>query len=235
MELSSCRKRNVVFLGKPEDVAMIAGPLSQCGLTCQQILDPEEVVRRVNFDHVGVVVVDETQAPGTADQVIAHIRQSSVVPIAVIPSGDEAIDRITCFTAGADQVLERPLGKAAAARIFAAWRMAFVHSNGRPTCEEDLKFGPLRFVPGQWRVTVNGQEVRLLPKEYELLLCLVRHANRLMTAGELLRQVWGYPEGVRTRTLAVHIARIRSKIEPDPRQPSLIQTVPCRGYKFISP
>jgi two-component system response regulator RegX3 len=179
-------------------------------------------------------VLDEIKSGIPVHDLLTRVRRHSFVPVAVI-SDDDWIARVVYLTAGADQVIERPLGESAAARIHAVWRMAHKHVCTTPNGEGDLEFGHLKIVPSQFRVIANGQEVKLSKKEYELLLYLFQRANRLVSADELLRQVWGYHEGVKTRTLSVHIARLRSKIEPDLGNPQVIQTVHCRGYMIVSP
>lgn len=233
MGSSNGRKHNIVFLGQPQDAAAVDSLLSEHGLNLQLVERLDEVIERVKQDHVGVVVLDEESGIPVHD-LLTRVRRHSLVPVAIISDSD-CIARVAYLTAGADQVIERPLGESAAARIHSTWRMAHKHVCTTPNGEGDLEFGHLKIVPSQFKVIANGQEVKLSKKEYEILLYLAQRANRLVSADELLRQVWGYHEGVKTRTLNVHIARLRTKLELDPRNPTLIRTVPCRGYMLVSP
>ncbi|MBM3498956.1 MAG: winged helix-turn-helix domain-containing protein, partial [Armatimonadetes bacterium] len=82
-------------------------------------------------------------------------------------------------------------------------------------------------------VVVKGESVRFTPKEFELLTMLARNAGKMMHREELLEHIWGYDSSIDSRTLDVHIGRVRSKIEENPREPQRIVTVPGVGYKFV--
>ena len=98
-----------------------------------------------------------------------------------------------------------------------------------------LDFGEIRVDQDKHEVMVRGESLHFTKKEFELLVCLAENEGRVMRSSDLLKRVWDYDDSIRSRTLDVHIGRVRAKIERRPGQPEIIVTVPCIGYKFISP
>ena len=152
----------------------------------------------------------------------------------LIAIGDEAGgDRpAALLRAGADDYLARPYSPLElAARVRAALRRIKEYSAHPRT---HVEVGPLTINGDRHEVTVRGRVVELAPKEFELLLTLASRPNELFTRDELLGRVWGYAGSVASRTLDVHIGRIRRKIERDRSRPELIITVPHLGYKLAA-
>jgi len=151
-----------------------------------------------------------------------------------IAIGDElaAVPSAAVLRAGADDYVPRPYSPLElAARIRAALRRAKEYSAGRAA---RVELGPLTIDAERHEVFVRGQLVQLAPKEFELLSALAVRPNELVTREELLARVWGYDGSVSSRTLDVHIGRLRSKIERDRSNPELILTVPRLGYKLAA-
>jgi len=232
---SSSQKRNIVFLGQPQDVAVVEDLLSQRGLNLQLVEDPDELIGRVNHDHVGAVILDQTGGHDVPNLVRYIRKQSEEVAVVVIHGNCEMVDRVALLEVGADQIFPWLPPREIAARVHATWRRASEYTGNEPNSGGDFNFGHLKISPAKFEVIAHGHKIPLTRKEFEALLYLAENANRVVRTDELLRQVWGYPEGVKTRTHSVHIGRIRAKIEEDPRNPTIIQTVPCLGYKFVSP
>lgn len=237
MRSSDSRNRNIVFLGQPQDAAAVDSLLSEHDLNLQLVEDADDIIDKVNHDHVGAVILDETNRHDVAD-LVRRVRNQSNVPVVVIHGSSDLCDltdRVAFLEVGADQVFPWLPPREMAARVHAAWRRASEYAGDEPNGGDDIVFGHLRISPAKFEVIAHGHKIPLALKEFEALLYLAENANRVVRTDELLRQVWGYPEGVRTRTHSVHIGRIRAKIEEDPRNPTIIQTVPCLGYKFVSP
>ena len=117
------------------------------------------------------------------------------------------------------------------ARVEALLRRVRVYDAGQQ--ERELRVGPLTIDRDAYTATLRGTAIDLTPKEFELLVALAEHPGRVRTREYLLEAVWGYEVPVRTRTLDMHIRRLREKLEEDPAQPKLIQTVIGVGYKLV--
>lgn len=170
--------------------------------------------------------------PGmSGTEVCAQIRQRSNVPIIMVTAKADEVDKVIGLELGADDYVTKPFSsRELVARIRAVLRRqsdVVEVVDGRT-----LEAGPVKIDIDRHIVTVNGEKVQLPLKEFDLLELLVRNAGRVLTRGQLIDRVWGSDYVGDTKTLDVHIKRLRSKIEPDPTEPSFIQTVRGLGYKF---
>jgi len=166
-------------------------------------------------------------------EVCRQVRTRTFVPILMMTGEHtEEQDKVIGLRFGADDYLVKPFGIAEfLARVEALLRRTRVYDAvGRR--DRELRVGPLVIDPEAHEVTCRGQPVSLTPKEFELLTALAEHPGRVLTREYLLETIWGYSEEVRTRTLDMHIRRLREKIEEDPSHPKLIQTVLGVGYKL---
>jgi len=182
--------------------------------------------------HPDVVVLDLSLADVVGLASCARVREALQCTLIVI--GDELArnDPAEVLRAAADDYLARPYRPLElAARVRAALRRINEYSAGVGMCVE---VGPLVIDVARHEVAVRGEAVELAPKEFELLLALASHPNELLRREELLARVWGYDGSLSTRTLDVHIGRIRKKIERDRTRPELILTVPRLGYKLAA-
>lgn len=179
-----------------------------------------------------VVVLDLSLADVVGLASCARVREALQCTLIVI--GDELArnNPAEVLRAAADDYLARPYRPLElAARVRAALRRINEYSAGVGMCVE---VGPLVIDVARHEVAVRGEAVELAPKEFELLLALASHPNELLRREELLARVWGYDGSLSTRTLDVHIGRIRKKIERDRTRPELILTVPRLGYKLAA-
>jgi two-component system, OmpR family, KDP operon response regulator KdpE len=161
--------------------------------------------------------------------VCRSIREWSDMPILVLSAVGEEAEKIRALDAGADDYVTKPFAPGELiARLNAALRRA------RPAEEPSLSLDGLEVDLARHRVTREGEEVHLTPKEFELLRVLARNRGRLMTHRSLLGEVWGHAYEDDTHTLRVHIANLRRKIEPDPQAPRYIRTDPGVGYRFVA-
>jgi DNA-binding response OmpR family regulator len=151
-------------------------------------------------------------------------RIGGAVPVIMLTARDEEPDRVAGLEVGADDYVVKPFSpRELTARIKAVLRRA-----GRPPESDDvLELGPLRVARGAREVTVDGDEVQLTQREFELLEYLVRHRGQVMTRDQLLESVWGFVSPGETRTVEVHVASLRKKLG----RPELIRTVRGVGYK----
>jgi two-component system response regulator RegX3 len=169
--------------------------------------------------------------PGlSGTEVCRRLRQMSTVPVIVVSAKDTEVDRVVGLELGADDYVTKPYSP----RELVARIRAVLRRGGEPVEEAGaaVESGPVRMDVDRHVVTVAGQDVRLPLKEFELLEMFLRNAGRVLTRGQLIDRVWGSDYVGDTKTLDVHVKRIRAKIEPDPAQPRHLVTVRGLGYKY---
>jgi two-component system response regulator RegX3 len=184
------------------------------------------------FDKGGAdLVLLDLMLPGlSGTEVCKQLRSRSGVPIIMLTAKDTEVDKVVGLELGADDYVTKPYSKAElVARIRAVLRRQGDTSN---TTEGVITAGPVRIDVERHQVNINDQLVSLPLKEFELLEFLVRNAGRVLTRTQLIDRVWGSDYFGDTKTLDVHVKRLRAKIETDPANPVFIQTIRGLGYKF---
>ncbi len=166
--------------------------------------------------------------PGT--EVCRTLRAKSNVPIIMVTAKDGEIDKVVGLELGADDYVTKPFSsRELIARVRAVLRRK---GDGDDLLPPTLEVGPIRMDVERHVVTIAGVPTTLPLKEFELLEILLRNAGRVLTRGQLIDRVWGSDYVGDTKTLDVHVKRLRSKIEPDPSQPRFLVTVRGLGYKL---
>ncbi len=162
------------------------------------------------------------------------MRAESDVPIIMITARDSEADKVAGLELGADDYVTKPFSmRELLARVRANLRRLGMESGIFDLDQELLEGGPVRLDVGRHEVTVDGDPVQLRPREFELLVAFLRNQGMLMTRDRLISEVWGMDYFGDTKTLDVHIKRVRKKIEPDPKQPRYLVTVRGLGYKYV--
>ena len=185
------------------------------------------------FDREGAdLVLLDVMLPGMSGmEVCRKLREVSSVPIIMLTAKDSELDKVLGLELGADDYVTKPYSaRELIARIRAVLRRRSAETDS--TTEPVLQGGPVRMDIDRHVVTVNGEEISMPLKEFELLEILLRNVGRVMTRGQLIERVWGADYVGDTKTLDVHIKRLRSKIEPDSSAPQYVVTVRGLGYKF---
>ncbi len=179
------------------------------------------------------IVLLDVMLPGiSGTEVCRQLRQVSKVPIIMLTAKDSEIDKVVGLELGADDYVTKPFSsRELVARVRAVLRRQSAIDDLDPVGSE-LKSGPVVMDVDRHIVMVNGEEVKLPLKEFELLELLLRNAGRVLTRTQLIDRIWGTSYVGDTKTLDVHVKRIRSKIEPDPARPQYLETVRGLGYKF---
>jgi two-component system response regulator RegX3 len=187
------------------------------------------------FDRNGAdIVLLDLMLPGmSGTDVCKALRQRSAVPVIMVTARDSEIDKVVGLELGADDYVTKPYS----ARELIARVRAVLRRGGEPGAETDstapvLQAGPVRMDVQRHVVTVDGVEVGLPLKEFDLLEYLLRNVGRVLTRPQLIDRVWGADYVGDTKTLDVHFKRLRSKIEADPSVPRHLVTVRGLGYKF---
>ncbi|MBT8247593.1 MAG: response regulator transcription factor [Acidimicrobiia bacterium] len=162
------------------------------------------------------------------------MRADSDVPIIMITARDSEADKVTGLELGADDYVTKPFSmRELLARVRANLRRHEMESGTPNLDEEVLTGGPVKLDVGRHEVSVDGEPVQLRPREFELLAAFLRNRGMLMTRDRLITEVWGMDYFGDTKTLDVHIKRVRKKIEPNPKAPRYLITVRGLGYKFV--
>jgi two-component system response regulator RegX3 len=184
------------------------------------------------FDRAGAdIVLLDLMLPGlSGTEVCRSLRARSSVPIIMLTAKDAEIDKVVGLELGADDYVTKPYSaRELVARIRAVLRRG---TETEPAVDTSLTAGPVQLDVDRHVVAVDGRPVALPLKEFDLLELLLRNAGRVLTRGQLIDRVWGADYVGDTKTLDVHVKRLRAKLEPDPANPKYLLTVRGLGYKF---
>ncbi|HZS62525.1 MAG TPA: response regulator transcription factor [Gemmatimonadaceae bacterium] len=210
----------------------IAAALATCGFAVSAVRTVEHARQVVDRTPPALLIVDVRHSD-VAMQLVTELRGAgSTIPVlAVCADGESHV--VAAFDAGADDCVGPPYGAAeVSARALALLRRAYGREDWQAA---PIRIGRLVVCPRSHQATRDGVPVRLSPKEYGLLLALLASPRRAMERRELLARVWPEREVPNGRTLDMHIAWLRQKIEVDHRRPRIIRTVPSVGYLIASP
>jgi two-component system, OmpR family, response regulator RegX3 len=183
------------------------------------------------FDRNGAdIVLLDLMLPGIpGTEVCRQIRATSSVPVIMVSAKDDEVDKVVGLELGADDYVTKPYSpRELVARIRAVLRRGVEPEAAVST----LEAGPVRMDVERHVVTVDGTETKLPLKEFELLEMFLRNPGRVLTRGQLIDRVWGSDYVGDTKTLDVHVKRLRAKLEPDPSEPRYLVTVRGLGYKL---
>ncbi len=184
-------------------------------------------------NHYDLILLDLMIPEVSGIDVCRAIRTTSPVPIIMLTAKDSEVDKVVGLELGADDYVTKPYSsRELVARIKAVMRRGIPDESGSDANSSIQAAGRIRMDIDRHQVTVNEILINLPLKEFELLEFLMRNAGRVLTRGQLIDRVWGGDYYGDTKTLDVHIKRLRSKIEDDPANPLLIQTIRGLGYKF---
>jgi two-component system, OmpR family, response regulator RegX3 len=193
--------------------------------------DGEESLRLFDRERPDLILLD-LMLPGlSGTEVCKRIRSTSSVPIIMLTAKDSEIDKVVGLELGADDYVTKPFSM----RELTARVRAVLRRGGEwdlPDMGAALEVRGVRMDPERYEVSVRGDAVELPPKEFALLELLLRNAGRVLTRDLIIDRVWGSDYVGDTKTLDVHIKRLRSRIEEDAHDPRLIVTVRGVGYKF---
>ena len=175
-----------------------------------------------------VFLLDLGLPDGDGVDLTRRLREWTRAPIIVLSARGREEDKVNALDAGADDYLTKPFG---VNELVARLRVALRHAQAAPEAPSVVEAGPLRMDLARREVTVEGREVRLTPTEYRLLALLARHAGKVLTHRQILREVWG-PNATEAHYVRVQMAELRKKVEADPARPRLLVTEPGVGYRL---
>jgi two-component system response regulator RegX3 len=186
----------------------------------------------VQFDRHGAdLVLLDLMLPGlSGTEVCRQLRTKSSVPVIMVTAKDSEVDKVVGLEIGADDYVTKPYSaRELVARIRAVLRR---HGEVESLADQVLACGPIRMDVDRHTVAIHGEPVALPLKEFELLEMLLRNTGRVLTRMQLIDRVWGSDYVGDTKTLDVHVKRLRAKIERDPSHPVYLQTVRGLGYRL---
>jgi two-component system response regulator RegX3 len=194
--------------------------------------DGQQAIDKFNKEGADLILLDLMIPVISGIEVCRTIRTTSQVPIIMLTAKDAEIDKVVGLELGADDYVTKPYSsRELIARIKAVLRRGIVDDSLDGASGVHVVAG-IKLDTGKHQVTINGQIVSLPLKEFELLEFLMRNAGRVLTRSQLIDRVWGGDYYGDTKTLDVHIKRLRAKVEADPANPVLIQTIRGLGYKL---
>jgi two-component system KDP operon response regulator KdpE len=161
--------------------------------------------------------------------VVTRLREWSHTPVIVISARGQETDKVAALDAGADDYLTKPFGTR---ELLARIRVALRHAGPEVEAEPVFELGRWRVDLAKRQVLVEGREVHLTPLEYGLFTTLIRHAGKVVTHRQLLKEVWGGAAGAQPLYLRVYMTQLRHKLEEEPSRPKYLQTEPGVGYRL---
>jgi two-component system response regulator RegX3 len=194
---------------------------------------PDGVAGLQLFEASGAdLVLLDLMLPGMAgEDVCKEIRRSSNVPVIMLTAKDAELDKVLGLELGADDYVTKPFStRELIARMKSVLRRSSVEAS---SADGVLEAGGIRLDPDRFEVTVRGKSVHLPRKEFELLELLMENLGRVLSRDTLIDRIWGPEYFGDSRTLDVHVKRLRAKCEEDPRNPRHLITIRGLGYKFV--
>lgn len=206
------------------------GPaLSAAGYRVARADDGASGLREIATHPPEVVLLDLGLPDMDGKEVIRRLREWSRIPVIVLSARDREAEKIEALDLGADDFVNKPFS---VGELMARIRAALRNASGGTHEEPVLHVGTVEIDRARHRVTRDGAEVKLTPKEFDLLSFLARHAGRVLTHRQILQAVWGPAHVHDTQYLRVYVGQLRQRLESDPAAPSLIVTEPGIGYRI---
>jgi DNA-binding response OmpR family regulator len=225
-------EKSILIIEDEPSIAEVVGLyLRRAGYQVQTLGDGQAALD-VLEKHIPDLVVMDLMLPGVDGLSLTRwLRDRSEVPIIMLTSRREEMDRIAGLEMGADDYVVKPFSpQELVSRVRAVLRRASGEKNSET--ERPVETGSLRLDPLARTVLLNGHEIELTAKEFDMLYLFARHPHQVFSRDHLLERVWGTSEYIDPSTVTVHMRRIREKIEADPANPSVLVTVWGVGYKF---
>jgi len=204
------------------------------GFKADIVQDGARGLKRALTGSYDVIIVDLMLPGKDGYEIIKEIRERLDVPVVVVSAKGEDISKIRGLEYGADDYLTKPFSPGELVARIKSHIKRYERLKGNVVSPEVITHGGLEINTASHQVSVNGREVQMTAKEYELLLFLASHPNMVFSKEHLLSSIWGDDNYGDTATVAVHIQKIRKKIEKDPSNPEFIETLWGTGYRFTS-
>lgn len=229
------KERILIIEDEPNIIELVAYNLEKEGWLVSKAQTGEEGWEKIQAEHPDIILLD-LMLPGIDGmEICRRTRQNKLtrdIPIIILTAKAEEADRVLGLESGADDYVTKPFSpRELIARIRAVLRRADKNFSEAEE-KEMMVLGPIKMDLRQHKVLVNEQEIELTPKEFDLLHLLMSHPGRAFSREYLLENLWGYEFFGDTRTVDVHVRRLRQKIEENPAQPYWLETVRGVGYRI---
>jgi len=228
------KKHILIVDDDPAILRLLSTNLKARGYEIFTATDGEESLEAVQKDFVDLIILDLMMPKVDGVEVCRRVREWSDVPIIILSARGDENDKVKCLELGADDYLTKPFG---IAELMARIKTAFRH-RGDPSVAPALSSfvcDGLEINFAKRHVTVDGREITLTPTEFALLQHLAVNSDKVLTHNMLLQSVWGNEYSSEKEYLRVFVGRLRRKLEPDPKNPKYIQTIPGVGYHIATP
>jgi len=225
------KKSILIVDDDPAILRLLSTNLKARGYEIFTATDGEESLETVQKDSIDLIILDLMMPKVDGVEVCRRVREWSDVPIIILSARGDENDKVKCLELGADDYLTKPFG---IAELMARVKTAFRH-RGDPTvtpAQATFSYEGLEINFAKRRVTVDEREVTLTPTEFALLQHLAVNSDKVLTHNMLLQSVWGNEYSSEKEYLRVFVGRLRRKLEPDPKNPKYIQTIPGVGYQI---
>lgn len=224
-------RRILIVEDEPGLVMTLSDRLTSEGYSVETAADGELGLTRATSEAFDLVLLDVMLPQRSGFDVCRDLRQRGVqIPIIMLTARGETADKVVGLKIGADDYVTKPFEMAELlARVEAQLRRG---GSGGISLQEGYEFGGVRIDFRRAEAFRDDQVVELSAKEFKLLRYLIENRGVVLSRDQLLNDVWGYDSSVTTRTIDVHVAWLRQKLEPNPRHPQFIQTIHGLGYKF---
>ncbi len=221
--------RILVVDDEPNILATLAPLLRSRGYEVSTAMTGRGAVEAVERENPDLMVLDLGLPDIDGVEVTRLVRDGRATPIVVLSARGAEGDKVRALDAGADDYVTKPFG---AEELLARIRVALRRTDGTPATSGPIVRGSLVIDRERFRVVRDGEEVRLTPKEFDLLTYLAQHPGRVLTHRAILKAIWGLHAVDQPEHLRVLVGSLRKKIEPDPSNPHYILTEPWVGYRF---
>ncbi|HVW26361.1 MAG TPA: response regulator [Polyangiaceae bacterium] len=204
--------------------------LTSHGFRALEAATADQAIALARTNALELILLDLGLPDADGADLTGRFREWTQAPVIVVSARTHEEDKVFAFEAGADDYLTKPFG---VKELVARMRVALRHAaQGTPVSTPVLEFGQLKLDVARRVVTVAGKEVHLTPIEYKCLVLLARNAGKVLTHGQILREVWGPAYSAETHYVRVRMAELRRKLERDPAQPRILLTEPGIGYRL---
>lgn len=225
--------KKILIIEDDESIAEIQKDyLEMSGYSVDCAYDGESGMQKYLSGQYSLVILDLMIPKMSGFEILDKIAEKKKIPVIIVSARDEELSKIKGLNLGADDYITKPFGMGELLARVNCHIKTYGKFNTAASENRLLEVGNLKIDELDRRVYINGKEVILKQKEFDLLLFLMKNPNRVFSKDELFERVWGFDALSDTTTVTVHIARIREKIEKNPAKPEYIMTVWGSGYRF---
>lgn len=225
--------KKILIIEDDESIAEIQKDyLEMSGYSVDCAYDGESGIQKYISGQYSLIILDLMIPKMSGFEILEKIAEKKKIPVIIVSARDEELSKIKGLNLGADDYITKPFGMGELLARVNSHIKTYGKFSTAASKDRLLEVGNLKINEPDRRVYIDGKEVILKQKEFDLLLFMMKNPNRVFSKDELFERVWGFDALSDTTTVTVHIARIREKIEKNPAKPEYIMTVWGSGYRF---